>query len=115
MLTESVGSTIRPLSIIAHKFAIFVGVARDNFDDALTMSCSVLEVSEIDVSLGNVLEAEPIFLALTWEVSLPVSKVKNAAEVPDNVLISWKLVVDPIFELTNYDLILHPFQIDSEG
>ncbi len=78
------------------------------------MACAILEVAEVVVLVGDVLEAEAVLLGLAGQVGVPVTQVESPTEVPDDVLIGLQLEVHAVLKLANHQSLLASAQVDVE-
>jgi hypothetical protein len=87
LLAESAWLSLGPFSVIAHK-TVWIGLI--NIDDlygSLPMPHTVFEFSKVKVFFRDVFEAEAILITFTWKVSLPLSEIKGAMEIPHYIFI----------------------------
>ena len=83
--TESMGFPVRPVAIIGHEIVRIVCLCGKYLDGSLAMSHSIFKITQVDVFVGNILKAKAIFLAFSWQIYLPVSKIKSSTIVPNDI------------------------------
>jgi hypothetical protein len=69
------------------------------------MPHTVLELPQIKIFLGNILETKTIFITLAWQVGLPLPEIESSMEIPNYILVRLQLKIYSVFKPANHKLL----------
>ena len=92
--------SIQPWAIICCEL-IFTSITFvEDFDSAIAIFHAIFVLSQVNIFIRNVFKAKAILLALSWQICIPLSNVKSSTEVPEDILIGFKLIIHSVFEFS---------------